>query len=311
MTNSEIESQLHRLVQQERKITSKILNLINLAEERKLPLHQGYPSTLDWLAKKFGYSERAAYRRISAARLLRAVPEVAEKIETGEVNLTTLAQVQSVVRAQERATGEKVSALHKAEIVYQIQNRTAAEAEKELISFFPEAALSVQRDHVRSVDADTSRMAVNLSNETLEKLKRAKELLSHVFPNGSWAEIIDRIADEFLNRKDPLKKSDTKKVGTLTQNRSGAHAQSVGAADRRQAFQLTDGGCEYRDPVSGRVCGSRYQVEIDHIRPRALGGGNERENLRVLCRKHNQLMAEKNLGTEIANGWREKLKVTH
>jgi hypothetical protein len=45
-------------------------------------------------------------------------------------------------------------------------------------------------------------------------------------------------------------------------------------------------------------CGSTYALEIDHIRPRAMGGGPERENLRVLCRNCNQRAAVKMFGAQ-------------
>lgn len=36
-----------------------------------------------------------------------------------------------------------------------------------------------------------------------------------------------------------------------------------------------------------RVCGDTEELEVDHIVPTSRGGGDERENLQVLCRKHN------------------------
>ena len=49
------------------------------------------------------------------------------------------------------------------------------------------------------------------------------------------------------------------------------------------------GCCSYVDPHSGRRCGSRYRLEIDHVVPFALGGATELANLRVRCRAHHRL----------------------
>ncbi|MCA9728578.1 MAG: HNH endonuclease, partial [Candidatus Eisenbacteria bacterium] len=52
--------------------------------------------------------------------------------------------------------------------------------------------------------------------------------------------------------------------------------------------------CTYVGP-EGR-CPERRGLEIDHRDPVARGGSNEPENLRVLCRAHNRLMAERAFG---------------
>jgi hypothetical protein len=51
----------------------------------------------------------------------------------------------------------------------------------------------------------------------------------------------------------------------------------------------------HADP-SGKRCGSRYFLEIDHIQAVALDGGNEPDNLRLLCRSHNTRAAVKTFG---------------
>src|SRR5262245_38920543 len=101
MTNRELGEKLGALIRQERKITNEILSYINLALERRAYLEHSYQSMIEWLTKGFGYSGSAAYRRLEAAKLLRAVPEIAEKLESGSVNLSTVAKAQTVIKAQE------------------------------------------------------------------------------------------------------------------------------------------------------------------------------------------------------------------
>ena len=50
--------------------------------------------------------------------------------------------------------------------------------------------------------------------------------------------------------------------------------------------------------ADGVRCSETTHLEIDHIRPYSLGGGHEVQNLRLLCRPHNQLHAERTLGRE-------------
>jgi hypothetical protein len=58
-----------------------------------------------------------------------------------------------------------------------------------------------------------------------------------------------------------------------------------------------EGKCQFVDLETGKRCGSRYFLEIDHsIKPVALGGSNDLENLRLLCRGHNAREAVKIFG---------------
>lgn len=67
---------------------------------------------------------------------------------------------------------------------------------------------------------------------------------------------------------------------------------------RRQVFLRDGGRCTYEDPITGRVCGSKYKLQVDHIKPIALGGDSHIDNLRTTCSSHNQWEAISKLGTE-------------
>jgi HNH endonuclease len=62
---------------------------------------------------------------------------------------------------------------------------------------------------------------------------------------------------------------------------------------KREVFQKAHHCCEYINPGTKQRCGSKFYLEIDHIRPVALGGGNDLSNLRLLCRTHNALAARR------------------
>ncbi|MBK9517020.1 MAG: HNH endonuclease [Anaeromyxobacter sp.] len=63
--------------------------------------------------------------------------------------------------------------------------------------------------------------------------------------------------------------------------------------------RLRDGDrCQF--PLdAGGVCGSTWQVELDHLVPFALGGPTSPANVRCACRPHNQAAAEEALGPAI------------
>lgn len=68
----------------------------------------------------------------------------------------------------------------------------------------------------------------------------------------------------------------------------------ISARQRKSILQKANFQCEYKDTISNHRCESKFQLEIDHIQPIALGGKNEIANLRVLCKTHNLLMAKRN-----------------
>ena len=62
----------------------------------------------------------------------------------------------------------------------------------------------------------------------------------------------------------------------------------IPAPVRRQVWRRDGGCCSYVDPHSGRRCGSRFLLELDHIVPFALGGSAEPGNLRLHCSAHHR-----------------------
>ena len=62
----------------------------------------------------------------------------------------------------------------------------------------------------------------------------------------------------------------------------------IPAPVRRAVWRRDGGCCSYVDPHSGRRCGSRFLLELDHIVPFALGGSAEPGNLRLHCSAHHR-----------------------
>ena len=64
----------------------------------------------------------------------------------------------------------------------------------------------------------------------------------------------------------------------------------IPAKIKRQVWNRDHGCCTYPG------CSSKYFLEYDHIQPVSLKGTSTLENLRLLCRAHNQLVAIQQLG---------------
>ncbi len=70
---------------------------------------------------------------------------------------------------------------------------------------------------------------------------------------------------------------------------------------RERLLARADYQCEYRGP-GGVRCTARTRLEVDHIEPVGKGGSCDEENLRVLCRGHNLLAAEREFGEAFMRG---------
>src|SRR5581483_9370140 len=77
------------LVAEERRISTQILDHLREIERRQLFFRHGCASLHEFAIRILGYSDGAAHRRISAMRLIRDVPEVAQSLEEGTLSLST------------------------------------------------------------------------------------------------------------------------------------------------------------------------------------------------------------------------------
>jgi len=63
----------------------------------------------------------------------------------------------------------------------------------------------------------------------------------------------------------------------------------------REVYARDAGQCSYVSP-EGRRCTARGFLELHHHEPHARGGEATTENLRLVCRAHNALYAERDYG---------------
>jgi hypothetical protein len=149
-------------------------------------------------------------------------------------------------------------------------------------------------------------LQVMIGRETREKLRHAQALLSHVFPSGDLAKVLDRALDSLIRQ---LEK---RKIGAGRENTSPMRARSrsrhVPVAVRRAVWERDEGRCTFVG-VDGHPCNSTTLLEFDHIDPFARGGEATVERLRLRCRTHNQLEAERAFGVEFMAGKREASRI--
>ena len=141
------------------------------------------------------------------------------------------------------------------------------------------------------------RVQFTASTELREKLVRLQNLMRSQVPDGDLETIIDDAVSEKLERLE------AKRFG-----KTGAPRKSLADADpapssrhipapvRRAVHERDEGRCTYED-ASGRRCTARDRLEFHHHRTSfGRGGDHSVENLRLMCRTHNQLLAEREYG---------------
>ncbi len=307
LSNLELVERFGKLVRTERKITHLVLDCIAEIDHRKIYLQKAYSSLYDYLIKEFGYSPSAALRRIESARLLREVPEMAEKIETGALNLSQLSKVQQAIRIVQKTEQRKMSLPEKRDLLLKIENTNQENTELILAK---ELNLPTELINKAKVHRDESvTLTMTLSKEQMELLQKVGNLISHSVPEKKWAEVVCYLAEKELDRR-TKKKTEARQIEVIRNTESVPKAITPSAlrkpipSTRRKPIPATTrkpipsalrktilhqaAHCEFRDAQTGKLCGSQRFLQIDHIVPVWAGGTNEPKNLRTLCADHNQ-----------------------
>ncbi len=297
------------LVQEERRVTLLVLRHLREIERRRLFADRGYGSLFDYCTRELKYSEAAAQRRIASMRLLRELPEIETRIEEGRLSLSVVSRAQTFFR-QESRVDTPVSTAQKREILQELEGKSAREAERALLARSSDP-VQVLPERVRAVSAELSEIRFVAEQTFVRELEILRGLLAHSHPNASMAELLKfavALAVRKLDRaREPERRassSDPEPVSVQVSATVSPLPTSEVVPDRRRPSRALErevwrrdaSCCSYTDPTTGRKCGSRHRLQVDHVRPWALGGENTVKNLRLLCFQHNQRKGIKSFG---------------
>jgi hypothetical protein len=264
LTNEELAENLKSLISKEREILSLILEHILEIDRRKFFLKMAYSSLFDYLTKHLGYSAGSAQRRIDAARLMKEVPELSQKLESGSLNLSQVSLVQKAIR-------QKKAIVNKREILESLENKSFFESQSIVSKAFD---LEIKEEtKITSQKDESIRLEVTLTKSQWEKLQQMKSLL----PNGSgeWSEVLEYLADKVIMQKTKAKTLPKPSISKTN-------------ISMRKHIRNRDQCCQHKDKITGRICGTKLNLQIDHIKPLWAGGTSTIENLQLLCANHNR-----------------------
>ncbi|MFL5815453.1 MAG: HNH endonuclease [Bdellovibrionia bacterium] len=301
LSNSQLVLELKVKVENERKLLMEILYALQEVEVRKLHLEMGYPDLYTFAMKELGYSSGAAYRRISAMRLLQSVPEVAPRLESGELALENASQAQSFFRKEDlrrKEQGEqKLSLDEKREVVGSLLGKSTRAGQRVLMERSPDVVMPTEK--TRALPEQKTLVQFVASAELMEKLEELKHLLAHKNFEGRMDVLVEQMADMALAKLRPKEPKRGEESQDLPQQKLKSPAPGmikrsryISVAQRRKVAFRDKDGCTYKDPKTGRVCGSHHGLQFDHIVPFSLGGQNSAQNLTLRCGAHNRYVAE-------------------
>ncbi len=323
LSDDELVENTRKLVRTEREVLTDILHHLLETERRRLFSKYRCESLHAYAVKEMNYTEDQAGRRISAMRLLKELPAIEAKIESGALTLSHLVRAQSMFRREKKAERPRTSS-QKLELLSLIEKASIRDTDRTL----------EQMTYVPLPAKKTEPLSLDQFDDVLQaKLKRLLAVRSHTINPTDLHALINQLADLGLKHFDPIAKaerallrSEKKRQKSEALNcepktcltvpvqvRAAAPAASPTPtkvdAPRPATFKVNQRKTRYivaatnhrlflRDRGRCDNCGSTMRIQKDHNVAFARGGTNEIENLRLLCRSCNQRHAIETYGIE-------------
>jgi 5-methylcytosine-specific restriction endonuclease McrA len=257
-------------------------------EERRLHLKRGHGSMVACCVAELGHSDHEAYHRIGVARLARRFPVIFEMIADGRQTLSSI-KLLSRHLAPETADDLLDTSAHMSKS--QIQHLLAQRFPNPWFDKETSGRLGPDRVGMWNetpIAPGVYELRVVYGQETHDKLLHQRNLLSHQVPSGDMGEVLDRSLEI------AIRQTEKRRFAAAGNPRGGTTASAsrhIPAEVQRAVIERDGGKCSYV-AAGGKRCGSEWQLEFDHREAFAQGGEATVDNVRLLCRAHNQYMAE-------------------
>ena len=298
LRNEELVSTIKTLVVKEREITLSVIEHLQELYDRRIHLSSGYSSIHEYLVKELLYSDGAAHRRISAMRLMQELPEVKQSIADGTLSLTTASTVQNFFRSEKQKHQKAYSKEEKLKVLDQVAGKSKDECLKKLSEVSPtflakQKELSIPEDEeLLSLMNEFRQLAMIADGTPQTIIKTAlrlaiKELKSKTKRHSAIQEKQENSA--------PLEKL-CGEDQDQDQSKNEPHSRYARKAIKQEVWPRDEGRCRFVDPATKRRCTATRHLELDHAKPFALDGETTTENLRLMCRAHNQFLARQTFG---------------
>ena len=129
-----------------------------------------------------------------------------------------------------------------------------------------------------------------------DKLKQAQDLLRHQVPDGDVAAVLERALDVLIAERLKQRFALVRKPRATSRAKpSQPESRHIPHEVRREVIARDGQQCSYVS-AAGNRCEQHGFLEFHHEEPYGRDGEATTANIRVLCRAHNQLLAEHDYG---------------
>lgn len=290
LSNQELVTKAKFISAEERRLVSELLHYLVEIEKKRLFAMYGYSSMFEFVTKELGYSEASAHRRISAMRLMIDNPEIETKIKEGKVSLSGASKLY-VFLQQEKKTNKVYSPIEKKELLTKIENKSIRDVEKIFKTISPVVELPKEKE--KSLSPTKTQIQFNADQKLMEKLKKIRATLGRHTFNLTYEDMFNKMCDMVLEKLEKVEQKQKPKTTTSGESRY------IPVSIKQEIIKRDDFQCTFISPITGVRCGAKTNLEFDHIHPFSLGGSSTLDNMRCLCKAHNQLEAITILGKDV------------
>lgn len=326
MNQARLEQRLRALAWGEKQVLAGFLRHLAEFDRRQAYAPLGFPSIFEYCTRELGLSRDEAYLRIQAARISGDYPEILGMLARGELHLSVLAKISPHMNS---LNAEKLLAGARGKTKRDVERLVAgfldpSPPKPDEIRFLPPSSPQLTENsssekpmfepepgNLGTIPAAPTppegpgrisepprlvRIAFTASEALLAKIDRAKALLRRKHPSGRLEPFVDEAFEALFAKIDPERRPARKRVPALAPSPGNPGARRIPRRVRDEVRRRDGGQCAFISNEGNRCPGVDW-LEYDHIVPWALGGSSlDPKNIRLACRTHNQLAAERIFG---------------
>lgn len=338
--NDFLRSDLKAWNTRERSATAGLLIRIAEFDRRRLYREDGFDSMVAWCITELNMGDYTAYAYVRAARTARRFPAILPMLAQARLNVTAVRLLRrhlttgNARELLELAAGQSKSAIasllarryprsESLPLVVRSIATTEPIGQELSLDSIPDirpgepcavanggqmtapifSAPPAVRSSSQPIAADRYDVRFSMSQEMQDDLSLAIDLSADEVPSGDLAGVLHLALKAYIRDKQKRKFAATdrprepRRVAKTGSRHVPAHVRR--AVARRDGERCTFVG------NGGHRCEARRHLEFDHVVPLARGGQSTVANVRLRCRAHNQLEAERAFGAEFMRHRRE------